>query len=401
MPPSSEFMMRSHADIDADLGRWTATAARIGKAIEGLTQDSGFLRLKTQLRLGTLTGITSIRGAAAVEAAEQLWMLYLNLDRQLAEAAELRRSNNPFGRDERFDKIDAILTGPAVALPGQASGLANMTLNGAPGRPATLAEVCSAMETAFETARDTVLAATRVWNGHDGLAASRQRIAALEAEAVELGCARPPSLAQASRLVAISETSGDADPIGIDDASAEIAALIAKADGMLASTRTDYAAAKSFLAEAETRLAEISAAYQRTVGLRAERMAKINDPAPLSSVPSDPTVELLKWLATLAKTVADRRPSATLIGAKSWAAQAAKSGGELDAVAAEDKKLLDIRADLRGRFSALTAKAEIRAAQGRLTPEHGALLQQTRALLFGAATPLPEAVALMRRCETI
>jgi hypothetical protein len=394
-------MMRSHADIDADLGRWTATAARIGKAIEGLTQDPGFLRLKTQLRLGTLTGITGIRGAAAVEAAEQLWMLYLNLDRQLAEAAELRRSNNPFGRDERFDKIDAILTGPAVALPGQATGLANMTLNGAPGRPATLAEVFSAMETAFETARDTVLAATRVWNGHDGLAASRERIAALEAEVVELGCARPPSLAQASRLVAISEASGDADPIGIADASTEIAALIAKADGMLASTRTDYAAARSFLAEAETRLAEISAAYQRTVGLRAERMAKIKDPAPLSAVPSDPTVELLKWLGILAKTVADRRPSATLIGAKSWAAQAAKSGDELDAVVAEDKKLLDIRADLRGRFSALTAKAEVRAAQGRLTPEYSALFQQTRALLFGAATPLPEAVALMRRCETI
>jgi hypothetical protein len=118
-------------------------------------------------------------------------------------------------------------------------------------------------------------------------------------------------------------------------------------------------------------------------------------------VPSDPTVELRTWLGTLAKTVADRRPSATLIGAKSWAAQAAKSGGELDAVAAEDKRLLDIRADLRGRFSALTAKAEVRAAQGRLTPEHGALFQQTRALLFGAATPLPEAVALMRRCETI
>jgi hypothetical protein len=53
----------------------------------------------------------------------------------------------------------------------------------------------------------------------------------------------------------------------------------------------------------------------------------------------------------------------------------------------------------RRRFSALTAKARARAAEGRLSAETEALLAQTRALLFGAPTPLPEAVALLRRCE--
>jgi hypothetical protein len=394
-------MLRPHHDIDADLARWTTTAGRIGKAIEGLTQDPGFLRLKAQLRLGALTGVTRIRGAAAIEAAEQLWMHYLNLDRQLAEAAELRRSNNPFGREERFERIDAILTGPAVALPDRARGLATMTLNGTPDRPATLAEVFQAMETAFETARNTVLAATRVWNRPDILVGFRERIAALEAEAVELGCARPLALADATRIIATAAAAVDADPIGADDAGAEIAALIVKADDLLASTRADHTAAKAFLADAESQLTGIGLAYARTVKLRAERMATIKDPVPSSAVPSDPAVELRTWLATLAKTFADRRPAAVLIGAKSWVVQAAKSIGELNAAADEDKKILDVREDLRGRFSALTAKAQARAAQGRLTPEAAALLKETRALLFGAATPLPEAVALMRRCETI
>jgi len=47
------------------------------------------------------------------------------------------------------------------------------------------------------------------------------------------------------------------------------------------------------------------------------------------------------------------------------------------------------------------ALAQARAAEGRLGADAAALLQQTRALLFGAATPLPEAVALLRRCESL
>jgi hypothetical protein len=394
-------MTRKHAEIDADLTRWTETAGRIGKAIEGLTQDPAFLRLKAQGRLGALTGATKVRGEAAAVAAEQLWTLYLSLDKQLAEAADLRRSNNPFGREERFEKIDAILTGPSVSLPSQPIGLAQMRLTGAPDRPATLAEVLATMQAAFDDARETVLAAARVWAHSANLAPLRKKISALEGEADALGCARPSFLTEASGLIASVETNSDADPIGADDLRAQISMLIGKADDALASARADQAHAGAFLDEAEARLREIAARFEKTARLRADRLAKIKDPAPAGAIAADPTAELTKWLATLARTAADRRPRAALIGAKSWTAQADRAVAQLDAIAAKDKRLLDAREDLRGRFSALTAKAQARAAEGRLGAEAAALLQQTRALLFGAATPLPEAVALLRRCETL
>jgi hypothetical protein len=393
-------MTRSHADIDADLARWTETAARIGRSIEGLTQDAAFLRLKAQSRLGALTGVTKTRGDAAVNAAEQLWTLYLGLDKQLAEAADLRRSNNPFGREDRFAKIDAILMGPSVSVPSEPIGLDQMTFAGAREHPATLAQALSAMQAAFDAARDTVLAASRAWAHSADFAPSADRIRALEAEADALGSARPPALAEAAALVASAKREVDSDPIGADDARAAIAAKIKKADEALASARADLAGARAFLTEAGARLAALAARRDEASRLRAERLAKIKDPAPAAALPPDPAVELRSWLGTLAKTVADRRPRAALVGAKTWLAEVERAIGTFDAGAAEDKRLLDAREDLRGRFSALTAKARARAAEGRLSPETEALFARTRALLFGAPTPLPEAAALLRRCET-
>ena len=211
----------------------------------------------------------------------------------------------------------------------------------------------------------------------------------------------PRSWPKPPGLIASAERNSDSDPIGADDARAQISALIGKANEALASARADRANAQAFLVQAEARLGDIAARTGRAARLRVDRLAKIKDPAPATAIPADPTDELRTWLATLAKTVADRRPRAALIGAKSWTAQADRAVAELDAIAAEDKRLLDAREDLRGRFSALTAKAQARAAEGRLGAEAAALLQQTRALLFGAATPLPEAVALLRRCELL
>src|SRR6202034_4081180 len=118
-----------------------------------------------------------------------------------------------------------------------------MRLTGAPDRPATLAEVLAIMQDAFDDARETVLAAARVWAQSGDLAPLRDRIHALEGEADALGCARPSFLAEASRLIASAEMNSNADPIGADDARARISMLIGKADDALASARSDQAQA--------------------------------------------------------------------------------------------------------------------------------------------------------------
>jgi hypothetical protein len=394
-------MVRPHDDIDADLARWTDIVARMGRSIEGLTQDPMFLRLKAQGRIGALSGATKARSDATVRAAEQLWALYLTLDRLLIEASELRQSNNPFSRDERFDKIDAILTGPSASLPGQPIGLAQMRLAGASDRRASFAQVFTAMDAAFNIARDTVLAASRGWSNQRDLSVYRDKISAIKADAEALGCAYPPMLDSASKRIDAAAANIDADPIGADDAAADIETMISSADQALASSRGDLAEARAFLAAAERRLTEIAALYDEATKRRADRLLKIKAPSPLSTLLADPTADLRSWLDTLAQTVTEGRPRAALVGAKSWTARADGAVDDIHAAGSEDQGLLDLRRDLRGRFSALTAKAEARKAQGRLGPEIVALFEETRALLFGAATPMPEAVALLRRCELI
>jgi hypothetical protein len=90
-----------------------------------------------------------------------------------------------------------------------------------------------------------------------------------------------------------------------------------------------------------------------------------------------------------------------VVGAQSWFAQIARAETVLQACFEADKLMLDTRLDLRGRFSAIKAKADGLKAQNRLTADGAELIARTAEVLFGRPTPLPEAVQLMRRCDRL
>ena len=393
-------MTRSLSEIDADLARWIDTAARTGKAIDDLTQDPVFLRLKAQSRLGNLTGVSQTRGGAVVATAEQLWTFFLSLDKALTEAAELRRSKNPFGAEERLDKIDALLTGPAITLPAGQTALSQMTLSGPQERRVCLAEIFAAMDAAFIAARDTVLAAARGWDQTGVLDGFRNTATRLEGEAAALGYAPPAALAEARRAIAAASTAVETDPIGADDAGTRISTLLAQADQALTAARNDCATARTVLQEAEQRLAGLRDLAEQGLRLRDDRLAQVAEPLP-DRPPPDPVPELRQWLDTLNKTAREGRPRAASIGAASWNARADQAEAELRASLDCDQQVLDARGQLRGRLSALTAKAEARAARAPLSQDLREAFDRAKTLLFGQATPLPEAVQLLRRCEKL
>jgi hypothetical protein len=394
-------MSRPLADIDADLARWSDTTARIGRSIETLTQSPTYLRLKAQSRLGALTGVSKTRSAAAVAATDQLWRLYLTLDKTLTEAAELRRSKNPFGADERHGRIDALLTGPAIELPGDQTGFAQMTISGAPDRRLSLAEVFRAMDTAFNEARDIVAAAERGWQNETAFDSFRATAQRLTAEAALLGFAAPAAIDQAVKAMDEAAIACENDPLGCDAATRQIDDLLKTADLALAAARQDRAAAERFLHDAQSRLDALGHLTTRVAGVRADRLAQIADPKPAAATPADPMPELRQWLEKLTKTAQDGRTRATLVGAQSWLAQIARAEAELQASFEADKRMLDTRMDLRGRFSAIKAKADGLKAQNLLTADGAELIARTAEVLFGRPTPLPEAVQLMRRCDRL
>jgi chromosome segregation ATPase len=330
-----------------------------------------------------------------------LWLLYLSLDRTLSEAAELRRSRNPFGAEDRLNRADAMLTGEAISIPTAQATLGRMTLGGKQDRRYTLAETLDAMTTAFESARDTVLAAERGWAQAQGFARFRERIASVAAEARGLGYAAPAALAQAAEEVDKAELAVVEDPVGADVANGRIEALLAEADAGLAAARADMKAAREFLSQAEARLDALKTLRETAAKSRAERLEKVADPLPDAELPADAAPELRQWLETLAKTMRDGRPRATVRGAESWRAKAAESETEIAALMAKDVKVLDARRDMRGRLTALSALANARAAEGRLANDARESFNAARAALFGPAARLPDAARLLRLCEKI
>jgi hypothetical protein len=167
------------------------------------------------------------------------------------------------------------------------------------------------VQTAFDFAREAVLAAARVWAQSADLASLRLDIHAPGGQAGALGCTRPSFLAEASGLIASAEMNSDADPIGAANARPQISILIGKADRALASAGADQANATTFLREAETRLGGDRRAARQDGSPSRRPAGEDQGPALAGAIP---TAQLTTWLATLAKTVAHRRTSAAMIG---------------------------------------------------------------------------------------
>lgn len=394
-------MAREFADVDADLKSWGDRIARIGKSIETLTQNPAFLRLKTQSRLGALTGVSATRGPLAVSAVDQLWELFLSLDKTLAGANELRSGKNPFTLESRYDEIDTLLTRPSIVAPADPTTLATLTLDSGPARRMTLAEVFRAMDRSFTEARDIVAAAARGWDSSTALDALREKATRLAAERAALHFAPPSSLTQANAALEAAGKASESDPLGCEDSTKTIEALIEAADSALGAARKDDSDARAFLKSAQARLEMLAALDAEMRQTRDLRLAKIAAPPPESTPPVDPAPGLQDWLDKLSRTIEGGRARAVLVGAQSWTAQIAASEAALAACRDADRKLLEARDNLRGQFSALKARADDLAAQNRLAPESASLIAQTADLLFGRPISLPEAVQMVRRCEKI
>ena len=257
------------------------------------------------------------------------------------------------------------------------------------------------MDRAFVQSRDTVAAAERGWKGEAEFQDLRDRAKKLGDEAAALKCAPPAPLAQVEAALAAAAQATDADPLNAAEAARDAATMLDAADRALAAARQDQGDADAFLRGAEERLAALAECFAAVEATRARRLARIADPPPAAALPADPSPALREWLGRLSAAIAGGRARAGVIGAKSWTAQAELDAATLRRTLAEDQRLLDARDDLRGHFSALKARADTLAAQGRLTDEASRLVAETAGLLFGRPTPLPEAVRLIRRCDQI
>jgi hypothetical protein len=341
-----------------------------------------------------LSGHTAAQVEPALEAMNGLFQHFELLAQTLNQAQTLRQQiGNKRGQDEKVAEIIQLLTGESIALPLVEIPLAQRSLLSASQdrdciKPIDLMMV---MVKSFETARDVVLAVDRAWTTLEPkLTQSFQQIQVIQDQAQSCGLAQLVQLTEAEQALAGLHDRVAGDPLGVaDEFETTIAPLMAQAQSNLAQTRQQQQQIHAGITQAGDQMRQLEIQHQQAVSqyqIACEKIQGCSLAAPL-----DPATiaALAEWQQTLAEKLAAGMVQPLVVGLQNWQAkfEVARSVTEGAIVAAT--AALDRRAELRGRLSALQAKAQ---ARGRIEdPELVDLAGQSQAILFSRPSDLDRA----------
>lgn len=390
----------------ADPSRWTREqiGARIAKwdrdldvarqNILELMDDVDYRSLTGDGGLGTLEleGETKQRVTPVLAALEELWQVLPALGKVIEEA-NARYGKLPWFKDaEPLRELQELLDGESVLITTKTTyaqrGLLTPDEVTRTLRPE---RVLDAMIEAYGRAKAIVVevggAMRRFGPQIDGAA---RRLAELT-----------PALPGAPELVRLEVRLAEArrqlvrDPLGLADAfDRDFLPAIERLGRAVEDARAERARIEAELAGGGDRIAALEAAHAEAAAAHAERRDKVllerEPPAPFERAAID---ELARWLERLRGVLQDGRWQAAGIGLANWRAQLDARLAECRTIAAENRRPLERRTELRGLLDGLKAKA---ADTGRAEdPRATELYRKAHALLYGRPTPILAAEALV------
>ena len=416
--------MTDLAPIDQRIAAWDERLRRIDESLLALEGDATYQMLSGSS--GTpapLEGITKERVRPALDAMLRLFEQRQKVTDVLDRAKEIRASISPYslwGTEEKLQEIDALLSGPSVVMTLELTPLAERRLLDVAARDVAMApeQLLHAMVSAFDVARDAVVAVRNAWSKLEPAIDEVDRdLAILKKRAERAGGAIPSELlgelALIERELSALRRAIAFDPLG--------------ASGTLtAAFRPRFVALREHLDEAIGARARVEAALADATAMRAEidvaraaaaeAIADIAREYPASlqaprrhAVDAAELAELDGWYRKLESTVAAGNFHRAEIGVARYRETAtAYLDAERGIVKARDA-LSGKRSELAGRLSARRAQLASLAARGVVVPddlerrgrEAEAALGK-RPFAIDAATPLVDAfeaavVALARR----
>jgi len=392
--------MGSADALDRLLTRWTDTVAKSRGALLGLKGDSRLDLLCGPLRQA-FTGTTAQRLDAACAALDRLAAHLAEIEATVTRARALQpRLHGLAGGRAEIDAALALLEGPSIGLVVEDLPLEQRRLLGPASttRAITLEAALALMEADFALASRSIAEIYAAWSAATEL--RRQRLAALDALALEAGRAGGFSADALAALRREAESMGDAvlaDPL--TDHQVQIGDLEARIDlyrrhAVDAAARA--AAMRQGLDEAAARLVALGPAIAAAAARCREAAAACADPLP--PVPVVDTADLTDWLERLTARAGTGDPASILAGLEAWArpVQAAETAAEKAQAAATT--LLRRREEARGRLMAARRKAHDVAS----FPDDPALQQlaeEAQKLLIGGKTEVAAGEAALRRFE--
>jgi len=354
--------------LSQQLNQWKTRLNTITNNLMDLygAESTKFIRDRLNDSLNGFSGVTKAKAARTIEVLDVLVQLYTRLANVIDEASDLLSMKKGSVLRNNEERAKELLYGPSIVMQSHHVELSNRGLldDGDREVRATPSQVLANMEQSFAEARDGVKAIADAFaHVQPRLAAIGQKITTLDSWATTLGVARPASLADACQPISRLAS----DPLGcateldrLDDAvvgwRTELQALDAKHKDVYASIERGKAA-----------LAELRDLLARSRTTFAEAREQIAEPAGL--VPptgdEDKDVEALEaWLRTLEQNAAAGRFAAVKVGMAKWEQTCSDHLDVARASYARNSAGLNERADLRGRFRALSAKADALRSRG-------------------------------------
>jgi hypothetical protein len=303
-----------------------------------------------------LTGVTAQRVPPAIAALDTVWRDYAALSSTLARAADLRAQMPRFsGIQQKVDEIAALLNQEALF---------------------------TRMTSAFSDARRVVLDVDSAWKKLD--AQLNPAIAFLRENQNESEAGVPELEAMTTAL----RPRVMPDPLGtLADFDARVAPALERCHAaveILAGQRREFAAN---LEAAKATIAKLASVREQNEAVYREHAAKISGyAAPELPLPAPRISQLSDRLTGIGQKELD----------PVWAEIGRMVAAE-EAAFLRNSAPLEMRRELRGRLSALKAKAAARGKAEDLGLR--TIGERANALLYGRPTPMDEASALIRQYE--
>jgi hypothetical protein len=381
--------------IDDQLTQWHDRLDRVNQNLIDLHSLYTYQRLSgtSGIPPAPLTGTTLAQVVPALADLDELFQ-HVDLLTDVVHRADGLRQNLPrlLGIEARLQEIDQLLSSDSIQMPIINIPLAQRSLLSNTTSCQTIApeDLLQAMVNAFDRARTVVMAVEQAWSHLE------PKLLALDQEILSL---RPyltaPELQHLEQTLQTLRHNIDSDPLAADRQFEQtlrpqldaIRQKIAQEAGLRDRLQQSLAQSKSLMAKIQDTSKHLQLIAQ-------ERQEKVT-----TSLSPAPTLEEITALQDWLDRLIDRQAavSAVSVGIDRWLTQGHHLLSRLEQALQANRQALDSRRELRGRLSALQAKA---VARGWV--EDAALVDlatQAKQMLYSRPTPLDEAQACLKRYE--
>ena len=328
-----------------------------------------------------LTGLSLRRTAPSIAALEQAWRDYGVLSNTIQAALALRQQLPRFSiGQQKLRDIELLLTGPSATIADNGAAL-------------TLTQLFDRMNQAFTSGRAGFLEVDAAWKRLDD---KMNKVVSFLRTRQSEGAAGLPEV---RRMVEALRPKVISDPLGAGvEFDTQIEPLFTQAKTKIEKLETQRRALPGDLAEAKKMLGALAALCDENTALLAECRDKITGFAIAEQPLTRPRIsDLGAMLMQL-----ERRAEAGVVDSVCIELEGCVAEMRRLAQAAEEVRLrnnapLELRRELRGRLTALRAKAHAKGAaeDSRLVD----LAQRAMTVLYAKPTPIDEASRLVQQYE--